>query len=202
MTDTTTTPRYQEKREAILCAAARLFNEQGVKGATLAGIAASVGLVTNSVTYYCRKKEDLATACFLRSIAAFDAVALAAAADHAPTDPTSEPGVPTRLRAFFRGHAQLLADIEEGRHAPIIVFNDIRALPEAQTAEVSDLIDNRRIIDMPLNGRMFTSLLQLTPGAHTGSNSNLGNNQTYSMRGSVKELMRFYGIASIEAQGR
>jgi hypothetical protein len=58
-------------------------------------------------------------------------------------------------------------------------------LLEAQTAEVSDLIDNRRIIDMPLNGRTFTSLLQLTPGAHTGSNTNLGNNQTYSMRGSV-----------------
>ena len=58
-------------------------------------------------------------------------------------------------------------------------------LVEAQTAEVSELIDNRRIIDMLLNGRTFTSLLQLTPGAHAGSNTNLGNNTTYSMRGSV-----------------
>ena len=58
-------------------------------------------------------------------------------------------------------------------------------LVEAQTAEVSELIDNRRIIDMPLNGRTFTSLLELTPGAHPGSNTNLGNNTTYSMRGSV-----------------
>jgi len=121
------TPRYQEKREAILAAAALLFNAQGVKGATLSGIAGSVGLVTNSVTYYYRKKEDLATACFLRSIAAFEAMAEAAA---------RERSVPTRLRAFFRLNVQLLADIEEGRHAPIVNFNDIRALPSSQAEEV------------------------------------------------------------------
>lgn len=121
------TPRYQEKREAILSAAATLFNDQGVKGATLSGIAASVGLVTNSVTYYYRKKEDLATACFLRSIAAFDQLAATAA---------KEPGVATRVQAFFRLHAQLLADIDAGRHAPIVHFNDIRALPDTQATEV------------------------------------------------------------------
>ncbi|MEO8754262.1 MAG: TetR/AcrR family transcriptional regulator [Casimicrobiaceae bacterium] len=121
------TPRYREKREAILSAAALLFNEHGLRGATLADIAGSVGLVTNSVTYYYRKKEDLASACLLRSIAAFEAVALTAAA-HAD--------VPERVRAFFRGHAQLLAAIEDGTHAPLIVFNDIRALPEPQTAVV------------------------------------------------------------------
>lgn len=47
-------------------------------------------------------------------------------------------------------------------------------LLEAQNADVSQLIDNRRIIEMPLNGRTFTSLLLLTPGAHSGSNANLG----------------------------
>jgi len=121
------TSRYQEKREAILAAAARLFNEQGVRGATLTGIAASVGLVTNSVTYYYRKKEDLACACFLRSIKAFDAVAETA---------SSESGVPARIQTFFRLHAQLLADIEEGRRSPIVVFSDIRAVPNPQSEEV------------------------------------------------------------------
>lgn len=121
------TSRYQEKREAILGAAALLFNEQGVKGATLAGIAGSVGLVTNSVTYYYRKKEDLATACFLRSIAAFETLAASA---------VGERGVPARLRAFFRRHAQLLADIEEDRHPPIVNFSDIRALPSPQAEQV------------------------------------------------------------------
>ena len=121
------TLRFQEKREAVLSAAALLFNEHGVKGATLADIAASVGLVTNSVTYYYRKKEDLATACFLRSIAAFDALAARA---------SQERSVPGRLQVFFTLYAHLLAGIEEGRHATIVTFNDIRALPSPQVEEV------------------------------------------------------------------
>ena len=121
------TPRFQEKREAVLGAAALLFNEHGVKGATLADIAASVGLVTNSVTYYYRKKEDLATACFLRSIAAFDTLAAQAGEQH---------GVPARLLAFFTLHARLLADMAQGVQAPLVAFNDIRALPEPQATEV------------------------------------------------------------------
>jgi len=117
------TARFQEKREAILGAAALLFNERGVKGATLADIAASVGLVTNSVTYYYRKKEDLATACFLRSIEAFDALAAAAA---------RERSMQARLSLFFRDFATLLARVELGEHPPLAVFNDIRALPSPQ----------------------------------------------------------------------
>ncbi|MEO7143679.1 MAG: carboxypeptidase-like regulatory domain-containing protein, partial [Bryobacteraceae bacterium] len=57
-------------------------------------------------------------------------------------------------------------------------------LLEAQNADVSQLIDNRRIIDMPLNGRTFTSLVLLTPGAHTGSSTNLASGP-YSLRGST-----------------
>ena len=121
------TSRYQEKREAVLNAAAVLFNERGVKGATLSDIAASVGLVTNSVTYYYRKKEDLATACFLRTIDAFNALAVAAA---------QEAGTEARIGAFFSRLARLLADIELGRHAPIVNFNDIRALPATHADQV------------------------------------------------------------------
>jgi AcrR family transcriptional regulator len=125
---TAQTPRFQVKREAILGAAALLFNEQGVKGATLSDIAASVGLATNSVTYYYRRKEDLATACFLRSIAAFELLADAAAKEQL--------GVAARIRAFVREHALLLAGIEEGRQPPIVSFSDIRALPDAQANDV------------------------------------------------------------------
>jgi AcrR family transcriptional regulator len=121
------TPRFQEKRDAILAAAARLFNEQGVKGATLGEIAASVGLVTTSITYYYRKKEDLATACFLHAINSHDALAQEAA--RAAT-------VAERVARYFDAHARLLAAIERGEQAALIYFNDIRALPEAQAAVV------------------------------------------------------------------
>ena len=121
------TQRFHDKREALLAAAAALFNAQGVKGATLGEIAASVGLVTTSLTYYYRKKEDLATACFLRAIAAHEALALQAA---------GQATVARRVARFFALHAAMLADIERGDQPPLMVFSDIRALPEAQAATV------------------------------------------------------------------
>ncbi|HSI51615.1 MAG TPA: TetR/AcrR family transcriptional regulator [Ideonella sp.] len=121
------TPRYQEKREAILAGAAALFNERGVKGATLADIAGSVGLVTNSVTYYYRKKEELATACFMRTLAAYNGLIVQAA---------SAAGPEARVRALLRGHAELLAAIETGQHPPVLSFNDVRALPSPQMENV------------------------------------------------------------------
>lgn len=119
--------RFQEKREAILGAAALLFNERGVKGATLSDIACRVGLVTNSVTYYYRKKEDLATACFLRAITAIDAIALAAA---------KEPSTQARLTHFFRNYALLLSEMELGYRPALVYFNDLRALPSPQVDAV------------------------------------------------------------------
>lgn len=57
-------------------------------------------------------------------------------------------------------------------------------LLQSQTAAVSQLISNRQIEEMPLNGRTFTSLLLLTPGAHIGSSNNL-DTSPYGMRGST-----------------
>lgn len=51
------TRRYVEKREVILDTAAALFNRKGVRGTTLADVGQQVGLSTNSVTYYYRKKR-------------------------------------------------------------------------------------------------------------------------------------------------
>ncbi len=123
------TQRFQEKREAILSAAAKLFNQHGVKGATLADIAASVGLVTNSVTYYYRKKEDLASACFLRAIEVFRGLIESA---------SQKTGVEARVNEFFRLHSVLLADTARGTRAPLMQFNDMRALPSPHFEVVSD----------------------------------------------------------------
>src|ERR1700754_4727457 len=66
------TPRYARKKQAIVAAASEILMRDGVKGMTLANVAASVGLITTSVTYYFKKKEDLAAACFLAGIAQFE----------------------------------------------------------------------------------------------------------------------------------
>ena len=121
------TARFHEKRDTILAAAAERFNDLGVKGATLAEIAGSVGLVTTSITYYYRKKEDLATACFLRAIEARRAVVGQAA---------QVPDLPARIARYLSLHAALLAGIASGEQPALILFNDIRALPEPQAEQV------------------------------------------------------------------
>lgn len=57
-------------------------------------------------------------------------------------------------------------------------------LLQAQSAVVSSLVTNQQMVEMPLNGRTFTALLKLSPGAYTGSSANLANSP-YSMRGDV-----------------
>ena len=113
------TRRFEQKREAILDAAAALFNEKGVRGATLQDVAQRVGLMTNSITYYYRKKEELATACLLRTIEVLDGL-IAAVDMSAPPE--------ARIRQFLRLYMRHLAEIEAGTQPQLIVFNDIRAL--------------------------------------------------------------------------
>lgn len=123
---TAQTLRFQEKREALLQAAVAVFNERGVKGATLADIAGRVGLVTNSVTYYYRKKEDLAIACVLRALDLHDAIV---------ADAATEPDVPARVRRYLAGHAEALAAVERGEQPAVMQFNDLLALPSPQAEE-------------------------------------------------------------------
>lgn len=125
--------RFQEKRDAILAAAATLFNEQGLKGVTLNQIATSVGLETTSLTYYYSKKEDLAVSCTLRAIAVIDSLARQAA---------QMKTVSARVAHFFVLYANLLAAIAEGTQPPLIGFGDIRALTNANAANAFSAYTN------------------------------------------------------------
>ena len=64
----TPSAKFLHKREQILERAAEKFNLLGVRGATLADIAVSVGLNLTSIRHYFLKKEDLVAAAFHRSI--------------------------------------------------------------------------------------------------------------------------------------
>lgn len=113
------TRRFLEKREAILDAAARLFNRRGIRGTTLSDVAQSVGLVTNSVTYYFRKKDDLALACVLRSVDVFDELLSNAEKARTPE---------LRIAAFVTGFFRLLADVETGARPQFINFSEVNTL--------------------------------------------------------------------------
>ncbi|WP_158915568.1 TetR/AcrR family transcriptional regulator [Caulobacter sp. S45] len=123
------TSRYERKQEAVLEAAAKLFNARGLGGTTIAEVAQAVGLTTASVTYYYRKKEDLAAACLLRAIDVMDALV---------TEAEPAGSAPARLTRFLELYFAKLADVAEGRIPAMINFWDLRALTGPQAKPTMD----------------------------------------------------------------
>jgi AcrR family transcriptional regulator len=124
---TVTTKRYKEKREALLSAASNLINEKGVIGTTLSEVGATVGLIKNSLTYYFRRKEDLAEACFERAIDIYDGLI---------ADASNQSTIRSRVTELIRAYVGLHAAISQGVHSPVVMFHEIRALPEPQRSNV------------------------------------------------------------------
>jgi AcrR family transcriptional regulator len=124
---TVTTKRYKEKREALLSAASNLINEKGVIGTTLSEVGATVGLIKNSLTYYFRRKEDLAEACFERAIDIYDGLI---------ADASNQSTIRSRVTELIRAYVGLHAAISQGVHSPVVMFHEIRALPEPQRSKV------------------------------------------------------------------
>ena len=129
VTPVSETDRYRRKRAAIVAAAADIINHRGVKGMTLADVASHVGLITTSVTYYFKKKEDLAEACFQDAILRLDAVVSAALAEADP---------PARLHRLLDLYLQLSLRIREEREPPLAGLSDIRALTEPHRTRALD----------------------------------------------------------------
>lgn len=123
------TARYARKKQAIVAAASAILNRDGVKGMTLSSVAARVGLITTSVTYYFKKKEDLAVACFLEGIGRLDEIIAQA---------LQEPDARLRLRRLLELWLELNRRIATGEAPPIAMFNDIRTLQKPQRAIVLD----------------------------------------------------------------
>jgi AcrR family transcriptional regulator len=113
------TARFSRKRDAIVAAATEILNSRGVRGMTLALVAERVGLITTSVTYYFKKKDELAAACFMSGIERLKALVREAGA---------EPTASDRVRRLLELYIALRARIAAGEAPPISVFSDIRAL--------------------------------------------------------------------------
>ena len=121
--------KYARKQQAIIAAASEILNRDGVKGMTLANVASRVGLITTSVTYYFRKKEDLAVACFLDAIGRVDALVEAA---------SQEPDPRSRVQRMLQLWLQLRHRIVAGEEPPIALFGDMRTLQKPQRTVVGD----------------------------------------------------------------
>jgi AcrR family transcriptional regulator len=121
------TDRFSRKRDAILDASTEILNRRGVKGLTLGVAAAAVGLSTTSVTYYFKRKDDLAAACILRGIDWLGEMVAAAL-----TEPTPE----TRLYRLLSENLDRLRLTAAGEAPAMPVMADILALNEPQRSEV------------------------------------------------------------------
>ncbi len=115
------TPRYQETYDRILNAAAVLINSEGARGMTFASVADAVGLNTTSVTYYFKRKEQLALACYDRTMARYEAYIDSAA---------SSPTVADRVAAFFAAAFEDLRAVREGKATPHALLLELRTLEE------------------------------------------------------------------------
>mgnify|MGYP001243181508 CR=1 FL=1 len=142
------TDRYERKREAILDAATPILNRLGVKGLTLGVAAAAVDLSTTSVTYYFRRKDDLAAACMLRGVEAMQAMAEAALQAPTPEE---------RLHRLLGLYLERMRQAAVREAPPLPLLSEIRALNQPQRSEVGDAFGRmfrkvRAVFDDPALG--------------------------------------------------
>ena len=123
------TRRFQEKKQLVLDAASALINEKGTAGMTLAAVAEAVGLNTASVTYYFKRRDDLAVACYHRALERIEEMVAEAA--QAP-DPRA------RVRRYLELNIELLRQVRAGEARPITVLSDIRTMDDPVRVTLSD----------------------------------------------------------------
>ena len=115
------TKRFRAKRDAILSAAAEAINEQSAKGMTFADVARRVGLNTTSVTYYFKRKEDLAAAAFEHTLDQLLAMIDEAGGAATPRE---------RVRRYLALNMERLARVQRGEDRAMAVLSDLRATEE------------------------------------------------------------------------
>ncbi len=123
------TKRFQAKRDSILAAAADAINEQSAKGMTFADVARRVGLNTTSVTYYFKRKEDLAAACFEQTLERLEAMLVDAAQAGTPEE---------RVDRLLAANMARLARIRQGQERDFAILSDLRAMDEPGRTRLLD----------------------------------------------------------------
>lgn len=122
----TTESKYNLRKDAIVRVATDLLNRKGLDGMTLALVAAELDLAPRAVGYYFRRKEDLAVACYSRSIARMD--------EHISTA-LKEETAPEILAAFVRAFFDAQRRVRIGELEPIAWFEDMRTVRDPEAGE-------------------------------------------------------------------
>src|SRR5262249_1219113 len=72
--------------------------------------------------------------------------------------------------------AKIDVTLEVGQITEVALIDDpgLAPLARTETAEAGEVIENKRIVDLPLNGRLFLQLAQLTPGVTENARGGFG----------------------------
>ncbi len=116
------TQRFERKQEELIVAATQILNQRGLKGFTLAEVAKKAGLITQGVAYYFPKKDDLASACILRTVSKLEQLLAGALTKKTAKD---------RVADFLLNYTQLVSDVNILGAAPLATFAEVRALSES-----------------------------------------------------------------------
>jgi AcrR family transcriptional regulator len=147
------TKRFRAKRDAILAAAAEAINEQSAKGMTFADVARRVGLNTTSVTYYFKRKEDLAAAAFENTLDSLIAMLDVAMEEATPED---------RVRRYLALNMARLGRIQRGEEKAFAVLSDLRATEEPMRGRLMagwrEVFRRTRLLWGPTSSRAQTDL--------------------------------------------
>ena len=127
----------EQKREAVLRAAVRMFNSQGFHTTSLDDVAASLGVSKPTIYHYLGNKDQVLLECVTRGVEQ-----LRAAADVARAEPGS--GI-DRLREFLRRYAEIIMD-DFGR---CVIRTDHEQLSSDSAARFRAL---KREIDQAMQG--------------------------------------------------
>ena len=171
------TDRYLRMREQVLVQAASVFNTKGLRGATMADVAERLGVSANSLSYYYRRKEDLAADCFIRTLDTLDDLV---------TRALEQNGVTERIRHLLRAWLALLADIATGERGELVTFYDLRSLPRTRSNAAYD-----RFIAFVRKGRSLVTDDTLTM---TRQERNARAHLVFSVIFSVRNLVDRYEV--------
>ena len=78
---------------------------------------------------------------------------------------------------------RVTASLSIGQVSEVITVQGAVARVNTETATISEIVDERRITELPLNGRNPMQLILLVPGVNTGPGGVISQNQAYSVNG-------------------
>ena len=157
------TARFERRLGEILDVASRHMNGLGVRGMTLTAVAGELGLDTSSLTYYFRRKDDLAVACLRRSIERQNEAATLAAGE---TDTRAA------VRRFLHAHFDANRFTKQAGTPVLVLLSDMQSMPPEPRRQLYELYaEGQRTVrrmfeDEPTTSKSLVASTMLLSACH------------------------------------